>query len=102
MIQTSLLVSAISEPLPALCSVQGKAEYLGATVAVPEVRLASEPYTPPILQYSPLHCGSQSGGDLLAAFELLQVSLSGHFHAKVVWNGDNTESCFHGYEQILE
>uniref|UniRef100_A0A3P9PSE2 Fer-1-like protein 6 n=1 Tax=Poecilia reticulata TaxID=8081 RepID=A0A3P9PSE2_POERE len=58
----------------------GKAEYLGATVAVPEVRLASEPYTPPLLQYSPLHCGSQSGGDLLAAFELLQVSLSGHFH----------------------
>ncbi|XP_023192514.1 fer-1-like protein 6 isoform X1 [Xiphophorus maculatus] len=52
----------------------GKAEYLGATVAVPEVCLASEPYTPPILQYSPLHCGSQSGGDLLAAFELLQIS----------------------------
>lgn len=35
--------------------------------------MASEPYTPPLLQYSPLHCGSQSGGDLLAAFELLQV-----------------------------
>ncbi|XP_061580085.1 fer-1-like protein 6 isoform X2 [Cololabis saira] len=51
----------------------GKAEYLGATVAVPEVRLSSEPYTPPTLQYSPLHCGSQSGGDLLAAFELLQI-----------------------------
>ncbi|KAK5622130.1 hypothetical protein CRENBAI_009754 [Crenichthys baileyi] len=55
----------------------GKAEYLGATVAVPEVRLASEPYFPPTLQYSPLHCGSQSGGDLLAAFELLQISKSG-------------------------
>uniref|UniRef100_A0A671Z110 Fer-1 like family member 6 n=1 Tax=Sparus aurata TaxID=8175 RepID=A0A671Z110_SPAAU len=49
-----------------------KAEYLGATVAVPEVRLSSDPYTPPVLQYSPLHCGSQSGGDLLGAFELLQ------------------------------
>ncbi|KAM9346796.1 fer-1-like protein 6 [Symphorus nematophorus] len=55
----------------------GKAEYLGATVAVPEVRLASDPYTPPTLQYSPLHCGSQSGGDLLAAFELLQIPESG-------------------------
>jgi len=54
--------------------VQGKAEYLGATVAVPEIRLSYEAYTPPTLQYSPLHCGSQSGGDLLAAFELLQVS----------------------------
>uniref|UniRef100_A0A8C4E0T4 Fer-1 like family member 6 n=1 Tax=Dicentrarchus labrax TaxID=13489 RepID=A0A8C4E0T4_DICLA len=53
-----------------------KAEYLGATVAVPEVRLSSDPYTPPMLQYSPLHCGSQPGGDLLAAFELLQVSRS--------------------------
>ncbi|KAK1903005.1 hypothetical protein KUDE01_005964, partial [Dissostichus eleginoides] len=55
----------------------GKAEYLGATVAVPEVRLASDAYTPPTLQYSPLHCGSQPGGDLLAAFELLQIQKSG-------------------------
>ncbi|TKS67677.1 Fer-1-like protein 6 [Collichthys lucidus] len=55
----------------------GKAEYLGTTVAVPEVRLSSEPYSPPTLQYSPLHCGSQSGGDLLAAFELLQIPESG-------------------------
>ncbi|CAK6967621.1 fer-1-like protein 6, partial [Scomber scombrus] len=55
----------------------GKAEYLGATVAVPEVRLASDTYTPPTLQYSPLHCGSQSGGDLLAAFELVQIPESG-------------------------
>uniref|UniRef100_A0A669BLS9 Fer-1 like family member 6 n=1 Tax=Oreochromis niloticus TaxID=8128 RepID=A0A669BLS9_ORENI len=51
----------------------GKAEYLGATVAVPEVCLSSDPYTPPTLQYNALHCGSQSGGELLAAFELLQV-----------------------------
>uniref|UniRef100_A0A3Q3F5M2 Fer-1 like family member 6 n=1 Tax=Kryptolebias marmoratus TaxID=37003 RepID=A0A3Q3F5M2_KRYMA len=56
----------------------GKAEYLGATVAVPEVRLSSSAYSPPVLQYSPLHCGSLSGGDLLAAFELLQISKSGH------------------------
>uniref|UniRef100_A0A8D3ABM4 Fer-1 like family member 6 n=1 Tax=Scophthalmus maximus TaxID=52904 RepID=A0A8D3ABM4_SCOMX len=55
----------------------GKAEYLGATVAVPEVRLSSEPYAPPTLRYSPLHCGSQPGGDLLAAFELLQIPESG-------------------------
>lgn len=43
-------------------------------MVVPEVQLSSEPYSPPTLQYSPLHCGSLSGGDLLAAFELLQVS----------------------------
>uniref|UniRef100_A0AAY4B2F1 C2 domain-containing protein n=1 Tax=Denticeps clupeoides TaxID=299321 RepID=A0AAY4B2F1_9TELE len=51
----------------------GKAEYLGSTVAVPVVRLADEPYQPPQLQYSPLYCGNQSGGDVLGAFELLQV-----------------------------
>ncbi|XP_026000584.1 fer-1-like protein 6 isoform X1 [Astatotilapia calliptera] len=54
----------------------GKAEYLGATVAVPEVCLSSAPYTPPTLQYNALHCGSQPGGELLAAFELLQISHS--------------------------
>nr|XP_061826902.1 fer-1-like protein 6 isoform X1 [Nerophis lumbriciformis] len=55
----------------------GKAEYLGATVANPEVHLFSEPYTPPTLRYSPLHHGSQSGGELLAAFELVQIAMSG-------------------------
>uniref|UniRef100_A0A3Q1FBX6 Fer-1-like protein 6 n=1 Tax=Acanthochromis polyacanthus TaxID=80966 RepID=A0A3Q1FBX6_9TELE len=53
----------------------GKAEYLGSTVVVPEVQLTSDPYSPPTLHYSPLHCGSQPGGDLLAAFELLQSGL---------------------------
>ncbi|KAF7643569.1 hypothetical protein LDENG_00237180, partial [Lucifuga dentata] len=56
-----------------------KSEYLGSTVVVPEVRLTSDPYTPPTLQYSPLHCGSQPGGDLLAAFELLQIPPSGEW-----------------------
>ncbi|XP_029967575.1 fer-1-like protein 6 isoform X2 [Salarias fasciatus] len=55
----------------------GKAEYLGSTVAVPEVSLLSDQYSPPSLKYSPLHCGSTPGGDLLAAFELLQVPASG-------------------------
>lgn len=65
-----LLVADGSHPI---CHEQGKAEYLGSTVAVPQVGLASDDYTPPALQYSPLHYGSQSGGELLAAFELLQV-----------------------------
>ncbi|KAJ8383948.1 hypothetical protein AAFF_G00213170 [Aldrovandia affinis] len=51
----------------------GKAEYLGSTVAAPVVTLSDEIYSPPQLEYSPLFCGSQSGGDLLAAFELLQI-----------------------------
>ncbi|MGH0153938.1 UNVERIFIED_CONTAM: hypothetical protein FKN15_030541 [Acipenser sinensis] len=50
----------------------GKAEYLGSTLAVPVVKLAEEHYTPPLLQYYPIFCGSLLGGELLAAFELLQ------------------------------
>ncbi|KTF72534.1 hypothetical protein cypCar_00023706 [Cyprinus carpio] len=48
-------------------------EYLGSTMAVPVVRLSEERYSPPQLQYSPLFCGSLSGGDILGAFELIQV-----------------------------
>ncbi|KAK6467580.1 fer-1-like protein 6 [Huso huso] len=51
----------------------GKAEYLGSTLAVPVVKLAEEHYTPPLLQYYPVFCGSMLGGELLAAFELLQI-----------------------------
>ncbi|KAG8133932.1 hypothetical protein E2320_011861 [Naja naja] len=55
----------------------GKSEYIGATVAAPVTRLVGDKYEPPKLNYHPLYCGSLSGGDLLAAFELLQVSDSG-------------------------
>ncbi|XP_035390396.1 fer-1-like protein 6 [Electrophorus electricus] len=55
----------------------GKPEYLGSTLAIPVVQLNEEPYTPPQLQYSPLFCGNLSGGDILGAFELIQVSKKG-------------------------
>ncbi|NXD33068.1 FR1L6 protein, partial [Copsychus sechellarum] len=51
----------------------GKAEYIGSTVAAPVVRLAHQSYEPPKLCYHPVHCGSLSGGDLLATFELLEI-----------------------------
>ncbi|NXC88944.1 FR1L6 protein, partial [Cercotrichas coryphoeus] len=51
----------------------GKAEYIGSTVAAPVVRLAHQNYEPPKLCYHPVHCGSLSGGDLLATFELLEI-----------------------------
>ncbi|NXW63889.1 FR1L6 protein, partial [Eurystomus gularis] len=51
----------------------GKAEYIGSTVAAPVVRLAHQIYEPPKLSYHPVHCGNLSGGDLLAAFELLEI-----------------------------
>uniref|UniRef100_M3XQ29 Fer-1 like family member 6 n=1 Tax=Mustela putorius furo TaxID=9669 RepID=M3XQ29_MUSPF len=55
----------------------GKPEYLGATVVAPVVHLADQDYEPPRLSYHPIFCGSLSGGDLLAVFELLQVPSSG-------------------------
>ncbi|XP_051879497.1 fer-1-like protein 6 [Pristis pectinata] len=51
----------------------GKAEYLGSTVALPVVQLVGQAYTPPVLQYYPMYCGSVPGGELLVAFELLQL-----------------------------
>ncbi|KAM4704919.1 fer-1-like protein 6 [Rhinophrynus dorsalis] len=55
----------------------GKAEYIGSTVASPTVMLANQSYTPAKLAYYPIFCGNLSGGDLLAAFELLQIPDSG-------------------------
>ncbi|XP_013363386.1 PREDICTED: fer-1-like protein 6 isoform X2 [Chinchilla lanigera] len=55
----------------------GKPEYLGATVAAPVVTLGDQDYKPPQLCYHPIFCGTLSGGDLLAVFELLQVPSDG-------------------------
>uniref|UniRef100_A0A6I8T2H1 Fer-1-like family member 6 n=2 Tax=Xenopus tropicalis TaxID=8364 RepID=A0A6I8T2H1_XENTR len=54
-----------------------KSEYIGSTVASPTVILANQTYSPAKLTYHPLFCGNLSGGELLAAFELLQVPESG-------------------------
>ncbi|KAM9308456.1 fer-1-like protein 6 [Gastrophryne carolinensis] len=55
----------------------GKPEYIGSTVASPMVMLTGETYSPAKLAYHPLFFGNMSGGDLLAAFELLQIPESG-------------------------
>ncbi|XP_028592026.2 fer-1-like protein 6 isoform X1 [Podarcis muralis] len=55
----------------------GKSEYIGSTVAAPVTTLAGQKYEPPKLSYHPVYFGNISGGDLLAAFELLQISDSG-------------------------
>ncbi|XP_075070137.1 fer-1-like protein 6 isoform X2 [Mixophyes fleayi] len=55
----------------------GKPEYIGSTVASPTVTLSEHTYSPAKLAYYPLFCGNLSGGDLLAAFELLQIPESG-------------------------
>ncbi|XP_033011708.1 fer-1-like protein 6 [Lacerta agilis] len=55
----------------------GKSEYIGSTVAAPVTTLVGQKYEPPKLSYHPVYFGNISGGDLLAAFELLQISDSG-------------------------
>lgn len=67
------------ECLPSHCCGQGKAEFIGRTFAKPLVKMCDEHYGPPRfppqLEYYQIYRGSSSAGELLAAFELLQVAL---------------------------
>lgn len=58
---------------------QGKADFMGRTFAKPVVKMADEHYGPPRfppqLEYYQIYRGNCSAGEMLAAFELLQVSL---------------------------
>ncbi|XP_051880281.1 otoferlin isoform X3 [Pristis pectinata] len=59
----------------------GKAEYIGRTFSKPVVKMAEEEYGPPRfppqLEYYQIYRGNSTAGDLLAAFELLQIPASG-------------------------
>ncbi|XP_072913141.1 otoferlin isoform X9 [Hemitrygon akajei] len=59
----------------------GKAEYIGRTFSKPVVKMAEEEYSPPRfppqLEYYQIYRGNSTAGDLLAAFELLQIPPSG-------------------------
>ncbi|XP_048209569.1 otoferlin isoform X3 [Perognathus longimembris pacificus] len=59
----------------------GKADFMGRTFAKPLVKMADEAYCPPRfppqLEYYQIYRGNATAGDLLAAFELLQVGPSG-------------------------
>lgn len=58
---------------------QGKADFMGRTFAKPVVKMADEHYGPPRfppqLEYYQIYRGNCTAGEMLAAFELLQVSL---------------------------
>lgn len=60
-----------------LCGFQGKAEFIGRTFAKPLTKMVDEHYGPPRfppqLEYYQIYRGNCTAGDLLAAFELLQV-----------------------------
>ena len=66
---------------------QGKAEFIGRALAKPVVKASNEGYEspnfPPKLEWSYVYRGPDRAGELLAAFELLQVkSLFIIFHIK--------------------
>uniref|UniRef100_A0A3Q2DM59 Otoferlin n=1 Tax=Cyprinodon variegatus TaxID=28743 RepID=A0A3Q2DM59_CYPVA len=56
----------------------GKAEFIGRTFAKPTIKMCDEPYGPPRfppqLEYYQIYRGNNTAGELLAAFELLQVT----------------------------
>uniref|UniRef100_A0A672USI4 Otoferlin n=1 Tax=Strigops habroptila TaxID=2489341 RepID=A0A672USI4_STRHB len=58
----------------------GKADFMGRTFAKPVVKMSDEQYCPPRfppqLEYYQIYRGNSTAGDLLAAFELLQVPAS--------------------------
>ncbi|XP_029420323.1 otoferlin isoform X8 [Nannospalax galili] len=59
----------------------GKADFMGRTFAKPLVKMADEaycpPHFPPQLEYYQIYRGNATAGDLLAAFELLQIGPAG-------------------------
>uniref|UniRef100_A0A7N9AXD5 Otoferlin a n=1 Tax=Mastacembelus armatus TaxID=205130 RepID=A0A7N9AXD5_9TELE len=59
----------------------GKAEYIGRTFAKPTIKMCDEPYGPPRfppqLEYYQIYRGNCTAGELLAAFELLQIGQGG-------------------------
>ncbi|CAM4644135.1 unnamed protein product [Lepidochelys kempii] len=59
----------------------GKADFMGRTFAKPVVKMSDEEYGPPRfppqLEYYQIYRGNSTAGDLLAAFELLQIGPAG-------------------------
>ncbi|NXC62637.1 OTOF protein, partial [Aleadryas rufinucha] len=59
----------------------GKADFMGRTFAKPVVKMSDEQYCPPRfppqLEYYQIYRGNATAGDLLAAFELLQIGPGG-------------------------
>ncbi|NXG41348.1 FR1L4 protein, partial [Psilopogon haemacephalus] len=55
----------------------GSHEFLGQAFATPQVKLADEPYTKPTLQFFGIYKGPRAAGELIAAFELIELDYSG-------------------------
>ncbi|NXI49404.1 FR1L4 protein, partial [Chloroceryle aenea] len=56
----------------------GSPEFLGQAFAIPQVKLVDEPYTRPALQFFDFYKGTKAAGELIAAFELIELDYSGY------------------------
>ncbi|MGH0182986.1 UNVERIFIED_CONTAM: hypothetical protein FKN15_010929 [Acipenser sinensis] len=56
----------------------GSPEFIGRAFAGPEVKLIDEPYSKPALQFYDITKGKTRAGELLAAFELIELDYSGY------------------------
>lgn len=52
---------------------KGRSDLLGQTLCQPKVKLAKESYSPPKLVWNKLECEKNRSGEILAAFEILEV-----------------------------
>ncbi|KAM7327020.1 hypothetical protein ACRRTK_013387 [Alexandromys fortis] len=57
----------------------GPSVFLGRALAAPRVKLIEDPYQRPELQFFPLRKGSQTAGEVIATFELIELDYSGRF-----------------------
>ncbi|PKK19150.1 fer-1-like protein 4 [Columba livia] len=62
---------------------EGSPEFLGQAFAVPQVKLVDEPYTTPPLQFFDFYKGTKAAGELIAAFELIELDYSGYLEPSV-------------------
>ncbi|XP_039959454.1 otoferlin-like [Bactrocera tryoni] len=51
----------------------GKSEFIGRAIAKPRVKLRENPYTTPTLEWFDIIRGHENAGELLAAFEMLEI-----------------------------
>uniref|UniRef100_A0A8C9EZM1 Otoferlin n=1 Tax=Pavo cristatus TaxID=9049 RepID=A0A8C9EZM1_PAVCR len=79
----------------------GKADFMGRTFAKPVVKMSDEQYCPPRfppqLEYYQIYRGNSTAGDLLAAFELLQVPV---FNKELEAEFDNFEDWLHTFNLL--
>jgi len=51
----------------------GKSEFIGRAIAKPRVKLRENPYATPVLEWFDIMRGHENAGELLAAFEMLEI-----------------------------